>query len=400
MAAIDFKQKWNELSPRMRTTVAIGALFGGLVVMMSAVMSAQAPTAPKQRVEPNETNMLLPKKQDNSVEVLAASNDANKEQINKLKEELDRERSNSAAALRKLEEEQNKKTPDTGVSADMVKEMMAMKARLDDMEKTNRSGPAGKAPGLSDPLVTPTEGSATTGAPVASEEPKLRVVGGNSTASKKESKSAQPPIAYLPPGSMFEVILLNGMDAPTNAVAQKNPVPALVRVKTDALLPNNFSHDIKECFGLVSGFGSLSSERAQLRSETLSCVRENGQVIEAKMDGYVVGEDGRVGVRGRLVSKQGQMIAKALAAGVLSGFGQALAPQQIPQLSLGNNSTIQTQQADLGTIGASGVARGFSDASKAASQFFLEMAREMTPVVEVDAGRKVTIVLIKGLELK
>lgn len=34
------------------------------------------------------------------------------------------------------------------------------------------------------------------------------------------------------------------------------------------------------------------------------------------------------------------------------------------------------------------------------SQFYLELAKEMTPVVEIDAGRKLTVVLIKGVELK
>ncbi|PIV81625.1 conjugal transfer protein TraB, partial [bacterium CG17_big_fil_post_rev_8_21_14_2_50_64_8] len=46
-----------------------------------------------------------------------------------------------------------------------------------------------------------------------------------------------------------------------------------------------------------------ATERAQLRTETLSCVREDGRVIEAELEGYAVGEDGKVGMRGRLVSK-------------------------------------------------------------------------------------------------
>jgi len=173
-----------------------------------------------------------------------------------------------------------------------------------------------------------------------------------------------------------------------------------MRVKSDAILPNHFTHDIKECFVLVSGFGVMSSERAQLRTETYSCIRENGQVLEGKLDGYVVGEDGRVGARGRLVSKQGSLIAKSLAAGVLSGIGQAITPTNVPQLNLNPSSMVQTQTTDASTVAQTGVARGLSDASKAAAHFYLEIAREMTPVVEIDAGRKLTIVLIKGVEFK
>ena len=51
-----------------------------------------------------------------------------------------------------------------------------------------------------------------------------------------------------------------------------------------------------------------------LRGETISCVREDGGVIETRLDSYAVGEDGKAGIRGRLVSKQGQLVAKSMMA--------------------------------------------------------------------------------------
>jgi conjugal transfer pilus assembly protein TraB len=72
----------------------------------------------------------------------------------------------------------------------------------------------------------------------------------------------------------------------------------------------------------------------------------------------------------------------------------------VPQLNLNPSSMVQTQTTDASTVAQTGVARGLSDASKAAAHFYLEIAREMTPVVEIDAGRKLTIVLIKGVEFK
>ena len=92
-------------------------------------------------------------------------------------------------------------------------------------------------------------------------------------------------------------------------------MPALLRVEKEAILPNRFTSDIKDCFVLVSGHGDLSSERAFLRGEYLSCVRNDGAVLETKFPSYVVGEDGKAGMKGRLVSKQGQMIARTLIAG-------------------------------------------------------------------------------------
>lgn len=94
------------------------------------------------------------------------------------------------------------------------------------------------------------------------------------------------------------------------------------------------------------------------------------------------------------------MIAKTLIAGGLSGLAQGMTPQTIPQLSLGDSSTTQTQSADASTILQTGVAKGFSTSANEIAKFYIEMAREMTPVVEIDAGRKVTIMLVKGIELK
>ncbi|WP_432263212.1 TraB/VirB10 family protein [Cupriavidus sp. TMH.W2] len=399
------KRKWLDLPPKTRTAIAIGGLFAGLVAIGSIfIHPGNKPR--KQEAAPSVSNMLLPKPKDQTAEQLAAANKATNDQVAKLKGELDRSNDDKAALLKKIDEMQSSSNhPDTGVNADMLKELMAMKARVDSLETSRATG--SKKPSLNDPLPLPTEGGKSGGdeapAPAAQpEKPHLRVTTSTQQVAKVQTKQDTTPAAYLTAGSMFEAVLLNGMDAPTSSVAQKNPVPAVMRIKTDAILPNQYNHDVKECFVLVSGFGVLSSERAQLRTETLSCVGEGGKVLEAKVDGYVVGEDGRVGARGRLVSKQGQLIAKSLAAGVLSGFATALTPQQVPRLDLstGGNSTISTQHATLQSIGETGVAKGFSTAANMTSQFFLEMAKQMTPVVEIDAGRKLTVVLIKGVELK
>lgn len=76
-----------------------------------------------------------------------------------------------------------------------------------------------------------------------------------------------------------------------------------VRIQTDAIMPNGWRADLKECFLLMSGYGDMSSERALLRGETLSCIKDDGAIIQAKLPSYAAGEDGKAGLRGRLVSK-------------------------------------------------------------------------------------------------
>lgn len=204
--------------------------------------------------------------------------------------------------------------------------------------------------------------------------------------------------AFVPAGSMFTGVLLSGLDAPTSAVAQKNPTPVVVRVKREAVLPNFASLDVRECFVMAAGYGQLSSERALMRTEALSCVRQDGNVIETNLDAYIVGTDGKVGIPGRLVSKQGQMIAQTLLAGTLGGIGQALGRSRTPTLNL-NGAGALYESESVSSITQSGIAGGISSASNMIAKFYLDMAKETFPVVEIPAGEVVTVVVTRGSTL-
>lgn len=209
-----------------------------------------------------------------------------------------------------------------------------------------------------------------------------------------------PEGAFIPAGSMFTGVLLNGLDAPTSAVAQKNPTPIVIRVKREALLPNFAAIDVRECFLMAAGYGQLASERAMARAESLSCVRSDGQVIENKLDAYIVGSDGKVGIQGRLVSKQGQMIAQTLIAGALGGVGQALTRSRVPSLNINPTEGENIYQSEsLSSIGQSGLAGGISSSTNMIAKFYLDMAKETFPVVEIPAGEVATIIVTRGTNL-
>ena len=47
-----------------------------------------------------------------------------------------------------------------------------------------------------------------------------------------------------------------------------------------------------------------------------------------------------------------------------------------------------------------GIATGLNKSSTALAQFYIKLAEQMFPIVELDAGRKMTIILMKGVDLK
>jgi conjugal transfer pilus assembly protein TraB len=198
------------------------------------------------------------------------------------------------------------------------------------------------------------------------------------------------------PVSFTRGTLLGGLDAPTGGQSQSNPHPVLIRLSDNSVLPNRFRGEYRDCFVIAAGYGDISSERAYLRTENLSCVRADGAALEVKIQGSVYGEDGKVGMRGRLVTKQGQMLANALLAGVVSGIGSGLA----------TSSTTYSTSA-LGTIASAsgadayraGLGTGVGKALDRLAQYYIKLAENTFPVIEVDAGREIDVVITKGVRI-
>ena len=85
--------------------------------------------------------------------------------------------------------------------------------------------------------------------------------------------------------------------------------------------------------------------------------------------------------------------------GVLGGFAANMVPSPVPQMNISPGPNQQYQTPNLGAAAQAGISRGISDTAKMLSQFYLDMAKEMFPVVEIDAGREITIILVHGVEL-
>ena len=202
---------------------------------------------------------------------------------------------------------------------------------------------------------------------------------------------------YIPSGSFARVTLLGGMDAPTGGQAQTQPQPILMRVDNNAILPNKFRFQVKECFVVGSGFGDISSERAYIRTESLSCILDSGETIDVAIKGYVAGEDGKTGMRGRLVSKQGQLLANALIAGIGSGIGQAF-QQSAMTNSISPLGSTQTVQA--GQQFQAGISTGVGKALDRLASYYIQLAEKTFPVIELDAARTVDLILTKGVTFK
>lgn len=215
------------------------------------------------------------------------------------------------------------------------------------------------------------------------------------TTSYQKNKYA----GFLPAGSFMSVALLNGVDAGTSTETQSNPQPVLMRVQANAVLPGAASYQLKSCFVLGSAYGSLSSQRVYVRSAMLSCVdQENHLVLNQKIQGYVVDSDGVLGLRGKVINRQGALLAKALLAGFASGLGQALSQASSTSTSMSALGAVQTVSG--GQMLHQAGYDGAGNAATLLAQFYLKQAQAIFPVVAIRAGRKATLVVTTGISLK
>lgn len=232
--------------------------------------------------------------------------------------------------------------------------------------------------------------------PPAPPTPPAPRVGPSPTLNLQVNRAAGTTVEdYLPAGSFVRGRLLTGVYASTGAGAASQPLPMVIRLEDTAVLPNAWRSQVTACHVTASATGDLSSERAFLRLDRLSCVGTKGEALDVRVSGYAVGEDGKVGVRGKLVTRSGQAIASALSVGLLSGLGESITRSSEEVTT----SITGTQSKRYKNAWMSGMGEGLSDSMDRITDYYLRLADRIFPVLEVDAGRSVDLVFSQGVLL-
>jgi conjugal transfer pilus assembly protein TraB len=220
---------------------------------------------------------------------------------------------------------------------------------------------------------------------------------GESDVSESDVKKNKGKRIYLPP-SIIPADLLSGLDAHTAQDSDKNPTPALFRIRKLAILPNEVRANLKGCFVLGEGVGRLDSERVEIRLVTLACVDFNGNaLIDQTVKGYVVDEDGKVGLRGHMVAKFGSMVARSALAGFVEGIGSAT-QAAFQDVSVSPQGVVTSTDKTKDVIGA-GIGGAVEGAGKQVGRFYLDLAKQTLPIIEVGATKPVSLITTEGVEL-
>ncbi|WP_218964280.1 TraB/VirB10 family protein, partial [Sphingobium sp. IP1] len=229
-------------------------------------------------------------------------------------------------------------------------------------------------------------GSATSASAITATD------GTGAAAPKKKARTI-----YLPPGFM-KARLLTGIDALASRDATSNPEPLIARVQAPAVLPNDVKANLAGCFVVGNATGSLAKERVEVQLVSLSCVDfDERSVVDQPIKGFFVDTDGKKGLSGKVVTRAGAALARSFIAGTVSGFSQSVESSfgDVSTSALGNVRTL-----DAGEAAKSGIAGGLGKSSEKLTDFYLDLARQAGPIVEVGAAKDVVVVIQEGVSLE
>jgi len=128
---------------------------------------------------------------------------------------------------------------------------------------------------------------------------------------------------YVPEGTYFTGYLLGGLVVSTAlSTPDENAVPLTIILKSRGNLAKENEVDISQCKIRGSAYGDLSSERAVIRLEKMTCYQD-GMYITSDIAGDIHGPDGFNGIKGTVISTSSKHLKNAAIGGLLSGLASS-----------------------------------------------------------------------------
>lgn len=200
---------------------------------------------------------------------------------------------------------------------------------------------------------------------------------------------------------LTQAYMVTGAYAPVFDSGQEEPLPVLLQAEGDILIANDDTQTIDKCFLIGSAKGNMNSSTADIRLVKISCsLGEGTKKVEGNISGWVIGENGIPGVQGELLHKNGAWLSKTFVAGFLETFAGALGKTDSTEIVIGTDSNSKNK-VGVGTAvsenAQSAAYGGLSSVFGRLGEYYLKMAENIFPVIEVKGGRTVNI-LLKGGE--
>lgn len=219
-------------------------------------------------------------------------------------------------------------------------------------------------------------------------------------AQLEELRGVQTNSLHIMTG-LTQAYMITGAYAPAFESGKEEPLPVLFQVEGDILIANNDTESLDNCMLIGSAKGNMNSQTADIRLHNITCSLADGtKMIEGSISGWVIGENGIPGVQGELMHKNGAWLSKTFVAGFLETFASAFSNTDSTEITFDDEDDDVSPGNAIGDNLKSAGAGGLSTVFGRLGEYYLQMAEQIFPVIEVKGGRTVNILLKGGEDLK
>jgi conjugal transfer pilus assembly protein TraB len=228
-------------------------------------------------------------------------------------------------------------------------------------------------------------------------------VGGHINYSGVPEKASYVFGKYIPAGSHAKAVLISGVDAGIGITSEADPRHVLMRV-TGTVTSAGFGVDnlksdvLIGCIIQGQAVGDISSEKAYVKPTVMTCAKKPNTVIEIPVKGYIISQ-GKSGIRGKVISREGDLVLKSFLSGAISGLGGGVSQSMRPKYEMTSGSLVGEKQSLKDILGG-GMASGVGSSSDRLSDYFIKKAEQYQPVISIDEGTIVDIVFQEGFSIE
>jgi len=199
-----------------------------------------------------------------------------------------------------------------------------------------------------------------------------------------------------PSGSIARAVLLTGVYA-----TEGNAYPVLLEITSPLYETKRKINDIVlYSFVIGEALGDISSSRVYVRLQSIALYLKDGQVKTLPIKGFATdASDGTYGIAGDVMQRDGAFLGLSLLASFVGGVGDAVAAAgRLTTTVPTSGGMYQVSQIDSTKIWEVAAASGISQAASQLSERYMKKAAEIRPVVCIEPGVIIDIILINDLK--
>lgn len=220
-----------------------------------------------------------------------------------------------------------------------------------------------------------------------------------STLEKYEEAEKKQPTSFTLDAGFAKATILAAGEFNTMKVAEKDTIPVFLQIDTKLITANDGEADLIGCNLRGTGKGDFSTSKVPVTIVKIDCTLEDEDGVHYRIsediNGVIYDETGGYAMKGRLITKEGEVFAKAIPIALLETGLNILTEKANNEGKVDTGDTINFTGAT-----SKGVASTTQTIVNKMGDYWLAYLDALNPKVDVRPGRQVVVAFYGGEKLK